>query len=162
MATQPLELELRRFSETDNDTIGWLFDEHKLHLCNTMEDEGREIKVPHETRIPAGRYKLGIQETITPMTQRYLNDTRLKPWFKKHIEVKNVPGFIGIYIHIGNTEKDTDGCILLGIWRDSSVRKIEQSVINYRNFYLRYYPLLAAGVEIYLTITDPVKNEHSS
>lgn len=149
-----IELVLRRISSKEDDTIGELIDENHIFFCNTLEDEKREIKVAHETRIPAGRYRLGMGPMMSGLTGKYLNDKRLKPWFKRHIQVLNVPNFQGIYIHIGNNEKNTDGCILLGIWHNNSLRTIEDSVKTYKAFYLKYFPLIEQGIEVYLTIQD--------
>lgn len=57
-------------------------------------------KIPGESAIPYGTY-----------TCRYTDSHRFgrKTW-----EVLSVPGFQGIRIHPGNTEKHTEGCILLG------------------------------------------------
>jgi hypothetical protein len=150
-----MELELIRIKSESDYTIGNLYDETQKKFCNTLEDEYRKIKVMKETRIPEGKYKLGIQHTITDMTDRYLNDKRLKPWFERHIEVKDVPNFNGVYIHIGNDDEDTAGCILLGIW-DGKSSMISSSVLTYKKFYLKYYPLLKGGKEIYINIKLPV------
>lgn len=65
-----------------------------------LEDEYRVVKVSKETRIPAGLYKIGIT---------------MSPHFKKElIEVFDVPGFVGVRCHAGNTEVDTEGCLLVG------------------------------------------------
>ncbi len=74
----------------------------------TLEDKVREIpgvpvaqwKVKGQTAIPAGRYKVTIV------------------WSPKHQFmvplVNDVPGFSAIEIHPGNTDADTEGCLLLG------------------------------------------------
>jgi len=151
-----MELTLQRVSGTKQDTIGDFYDETHKFLFNTLEDEYRDKKVSKETRIWAGRYKLGIQETITPKTQKYLDDIRLKPWFERHIEILNVPQFRGVYIHLGNDEDDTDACVLTGDWANKQERKVIHSVVRYKQFYTRYYPLLKSGVDIYLNIFDEV------
>jgi hypothetical protein len=79
--------------------------------CFTLEDEFRAEKIPGETRIPAGEYKIDLRRVDSPMTQRY----RLKhSWFSWHLEIQDVPGFKYVYIHKGNRDDDTDGCLLVG------------------------------------------------
>lgn len=96
-------LYLKRFHETQWDTLGLLYIDG-VFSAFVVEDEGREEKVMHETRIPGGRYKLGLR--FSPkFSTKYGHDM---------IEVKDVPGFTGILIHRGNSEADTSGCLLLG------------------------------------------------
>ena len=68
--------------------------------CFTLEDVERPVKIKGETAIPKGSYKVIINES-----NRF---KRLLPL------VLNVPGFEGIRIHPGNTNHDTEGCILVG------------------------------------------------
>jgi hypothetical protein len=150
-----LDLELQRMSPTHDDTIGALRDENRIFFCHTMEDEYREVKVPKETRIPAGRYRLRIRKELTGLTKKYLADERLSPWFKFHIEITNVPGFRGVYIHIGNHDDHTDGCILVGLWSDKSKRVITKSVHVYEAFYKKYYPIIDnEDNEVYIDIMN--------
>jgi hypothetical protein len=117
----------------------------------TLEDEARPYKQPGETRIPAGSYEIDLQLIDTPLTIKY----RAKyPWFKKHLEIKNVPGFKGVYIHIGNFDADTAGCVLLGDNADNNVigpGSISNSTAAFRRFYENIYP--------HLPVTLVVKNE---
>lgn len=74
-------------------------------ICVTLEDAYRKleaggIKIPGETAIPCGRYRV-----VLSVSNRF---KRLLP------EVLGVPQFSGIRIHAGNTEADTEGCILVG------------------------------------------------
>src|SRR5688572_13804843 len=112
---------LQRFSDNRDCTLGLLFekkDTRMLFQSYTLEDEQREVKQSGETRIPTGFYELKVLKSDTPLTLKY----RAKyPWFKHHIEVTNVKGFKGVYIHIGNKDEDTDGCILLGDNADNNV-----------------------------------------
>lgn len=78
-----------------------------VFLCHTLEDTDRFLelkgvgaKIYASTAIGAGEYKGRLS-----MSNR----------FKKVMpEILNVPGFTGIRIHAGNTDKDTEGCILVG------------------------------------------------
>jgi hypothetical protein len=80
-----------------------------IYKCFTLEDAVRgggipelvkEWKMAGKTAIPYGSYACKL--TFSPRYGRNM-------W-----EVANVPGFSGIRIHAGNTETDTEGCILLG------------------------------------------------
>jgi hypothetical protein len=134
---------LQRFSDNKKSTLGLLFkkaseSDRLIFQSYTLEDEQRLIKVKGDTRIPAGFYELGIQKNITPLTVKY---QQRYPWFKHHIEVKNVAGFSGVYIHIGNTDDDTEGCILLGDNADNN-NLGEGSVSNSTQAFKRFYSIL--------------------
>lgn len=101
----------RRFRGQDY-TIGRLYIDG-AYFCDTLEDTVREKKIAGITAIPAGEYK--VKKTYSPR-------------FKKTLpEILNVPDFTGVRIHTGNTAKDTDGCILLGL------NKVKGQVINSRD-----------------------------
>lgn len=155
---------LQRIYDNGDSTCGSMLslDTPKPHLEGwVLEDEFRATKLAKETRIPAGKYKLGIRKEITGLTQKYLDDDRLKPWFERHIEVLGVKGFMGIYIHIGNDEEHTDGCILIGDSLENinlvKAKPLGKSVQAYKRFYQKYYPLLKEGKTVYLTIFDEQK-----
>lgn len=95
-------LTIDRLIFTDNSTIGELKMDGEL-FCYTLEDTCRAkgVKIPGRTAIPSGRYQLTIDES-----DRF---QRLMP------HLLNVPNFTGVRIHKGNTEKNTDGCILVGM-----------------------------------------------
>lgn len=102
-----MELELKRGPTTPDGTFGRLFADG-VFCCHTLEDEVREVegqpverwKIKSETAIPRGRYKVIISKSAR---------------FKKDLPLLlNVPGFEGIRIHAGNTNHDTEGCILVG------------------------------------------------
>ena len=50
--------------------------------------------------------------------------------------ILNVPGFDGIRIHSGNTDKDTEGCILLGQTWDGKSDFIGSSRIVFNKFFI--------------------------
>jgi hypothetical protein len=80
-------------------TIGKLSVNGKFEVF-TLEDVVRKEKVPGETAIPAGTYKVKLTRS-----QRF---GRILPL------IENVPGFDGVRIHPGNNAEDTEGCILVG------------------------------------------------
>ncbi len=94
-----MQLELIREKSSLKSTIGVLRVDGKFE-CYTLEDVVRSAKIMHETAIPVGTY-----DVVINMSNRFKT---LLP------QILNVPGFEGIRIHPGNTDKDTDGCILVG------------------------------------------------
>jgi len=104
-----MHLKLTRFSDNSNATLGLLYIDDEF-FCFTLEDEFREDKISDETRIPEGVYPLGIQEKETELTLSY---RKKYSFFQNHIHIKDVPGFTGIYVHIGNYEYNISGCILV-------------------------------------------------
>lgn len=144
---------LRYSSQVDYSLSSFIINDNPF--CTCLEDEYRKEKVKAETRIPAGEYWLGIRQEITPLTQKYLDDKRI-PFFERHIEVLNVPNFIGVYIHIGNHDDNTEGCLLLGQrpFGFKEENKIIDSVLTYSKFYQWAYPILKAGGKIKLIIKD--------
>jgi hypothetical protein len=149
---------LQRFSDNRDSTLGVMLKVYDLGKGEatvfqgyTLEDESRVHKQPGETRIPAGSYSIDLQLIDTPLTLKY----RAKyPWFKKHLEIKNVPGFKGVYIHIGNFDADTAGCVLLGDNADNNVigpGSISNSTAAFKRFYENVYP--------HLPVTLIVKDE---
>ena len=95
------KLKLIRKKFFEKSTLGELFIDDKFE-CYTLEDKVRPPgeKVPGETAIPAGIYKVVID-----YSDRF---HRLMP------HLLDVPMFTGIRIHSGNTNQDTEGCILVG------------------------------------------------
>jgi len=96
-----MKLKLTRIAKKPTYTIGKLYIDGK-YFSDTLEDTVRPsgMKIPGQTAIPDGIYKV-----IMSMSNRF---KRTLP------EILNVPNFSGIRIHRGNTDKDTEGCILVG------------------------------------------------
>lgn len=99
-----MKLKLVRETLTEFSTIGSLY-VNGVFECYILEDEDRRLeeggqKVYGKTAIPLGTYKVTIN-----MSNRF---KRLLPL------LIGVPQFEGIRIHPGNTDKDTEGCLLPG------------------------------------------------
>lgn len=90
---------VNRVHKSDQYTIGKMYiDGH--FFCDTLEDVIRDVKIPNETAIPSGEYKVVLTMSRT---------------FKRVLPLLlGVDGFTGIRIHRGNDAGDTSGCILLG------------------------------------------------
>lgn len=111
-----MKLTLKRKYSGSAYTIGDLLIDG-VFFCNTIEDVVRRLpdvcpntpkgknctckeKVYAETAIPAGTYKVTIEYS---------------PRFKRQLPcLHDVPHFIGILIHSGNTAEDSVGCIIVG------------------------------------------------
>ncbi len=99
-----MKLLLKRDLLNESYTLGELYIDG-VHFCYTVEDRVRPVgeKVFGETAIPYGIYKI-----IVNMSNRF---KVLMPL------LLNVPNFDGVRIHFGNTENDTNGCVLIGTVR---------------------------------------------
>lgn len=118
-----------------------------VYFCETLEDRVREVvpggpfvKVPKETAIPVGRYRVLI--TLS---------TRFKVWL---MELLKVPMFAGIRVHAGNTEENTEGCILVGFNRGMNGDALP--LLNSKKALEKLQPLvataLAKGDEVWITV----------
>ena len=105
-----------------------------IFKCFGLEDEYREEKVKHETRIPAGTYKLKPRSE-GGFYNRYTTQKRFKHFHEEMIEIADVPDFTFVLIHCGNDESDTSGCLLLGADRDEGRMYLLNSTLAYTEFY---------------------------
>lgn len=149
-----MELRLKRIARKATYTIGRLYIDGQC-FCDTIEDRDRSlrqdmaraaikrIKVPGETAIPTGRYRvtLGVRSPRMSQKKAYEFCDGYVP------RLINVPGFDGILIHIGNTARDSEGCILVGENRE--VGKVLNSTATFKRLYAR---LREAKGDIYITI----------
>lgn len=143
-----MELLLKRIYKGDKYTIGNLYI-NGTWFCDTIEDKVRSLskdcpytpkginckckeKIYGETAIPAGTYKV-----ILSYSNRF---KRILP------ELLNVPHFLGIRIHKGNTEQDSAGCIILG------ENKVKGKVINSTPYEIKLVKLLENQENITITI----------
>lgn len=152
-----MNLILQRFSDNTKSSLGLLFHKEEKKFINyVLEDEFREIKVKGETRIPAGYYELKIRKEDTPLTIKHRE--AYGQWFKYHIEVTGVPNFQGIYIHAGNNDTHTDGCLLVGNSQNNhhtvQGNPLVSSIDGTRRVYELIYPELEAGRKVFIEIRD--------
>tara|TARA_R100000951_G_scaffold100884_1_gene91837 strand:- start:1699 stop:2169 length:471 start_codon:yes stop_codon:yes gene_type:complete len=141
-----MQLEVIRFSSAKDSTLGLFFnvtDEKREFLCYTLEDEYREEKVMHETRIPSGTYEITLR-TTGGFHAKY--NERFPAIHKGMLWVRDVPGFEWILIHCGNDDDDTSGCLLLGNTQTENI-KSDGFVGSSTNAYKRIYPTIAKAIE---------------
>lgn len=127
-----MTITIKRLYKSENSTIGEMTIDGKWE-CYTLEDKERDIKIKSETAIPRGTYKIIINQS-----NRF---KRLLPL------LLNVPNFEGVRIHPGNTNHDTEGCILVG--RTMSKDFIGQS----RKAFTSLFTKMKLAKEITLIIT---------
>ena len=153
-----MKLEVLRFSSEDDSTSGLLFDitdNKRKFLAYTLEDEYREEKEMHETRIPAGTYNVTLR-TEGGFHQRYV--AKYGDMHKGMLWVRDVPGFEYILIHTGNTDEHTSGCLLLGDSQTNNQIKEDGFIGSSVQAYKRVYPQIAQVLEdggvVNITYTD--------
>ena len=148
-----MKLVLKRIRDNGKATAGELYIDGTF-FSYTLEDEHRDKKVAGETRIPSGTYDVDFNPNVTKLTQKYRNRFE---WFSYHIHIKDVPNFQGIYIHVGNYETQTEGCVLLGdMVTYGKTLSVLQSVRAYKRFYPIVENALADDEKITLEIIDDV------
>lgn len=116
--------------------------------CFTLEDRIRQIpdtpveqwKVKGETAIPVGEYRVVIDWSV-----RF---NRLMP------HILAVPGFTGIRIHSGNTDKNTEGCVLVGETRVNDTT-LEHSHTAMDRLFTKLESAIASGDTITIDIINP-------
>lgn len=149
-----MELRLHRIACRETYTIGQLFVDG-VRFCDTCEDTDRGLSqdMPESvirakkrkgcTAIPRGRYRvtLGVQ---SPRFKNNPNYAFCKGYLPRFINVK---GYDGVLIHIGNSAKDTDGCVLVG--KNKQKGMVLESKVT---FVALYKKLKEAKDDIYITI----------
>lgn len=149
-----MELKLKRIARRDTYTIGHLYIDGQ-YFCDTCEDRDRGLrqdlplsvnqsrKRKGVTCIPSGRYQvtLGVKSPRFSAKKQYAACNGYLP------RLLNVPAFDGVLIHIGNTARDTDGCILVG--RNTMVGQVTNST---KTFWPLYECLQQAEGAIWITI----------
>ncbi len=128
-------LRLVRVTEHNNATLGVLCIDDSPEFV-TLEDAWRDNE-RMVSCIPVGRYK------VMP---------RNSPKFGKTWQVMNVPERDHILFHAGNTHKDTNGCILLGM--QFSKMDGEPAILASRSAFLQFMGKLSGCLEAELIVID--------
>lgn len=103
--------------------------------CYTLEDEVRQVKVPGETAIPPGTYD------VLPRTEGGMHPRYAERYGDLHVgmaHLQDVPDFQYVYIHTGNTDDHTDGCLLVGtdfVQLEDGNHELRDSRTAYVNLY---------------------------
>jgi hypothetical protein len=146
-----MRVQIQFIKETSEETLSKLIINGD-QLCYILEDQKQEVKVKGETRIPEGVYECELR-----MEGRH-KETYIKKFgeefHKGMIHLKDVPGFQFILFHIGNTDKDTDGCLICGLGFAENNGRI--SVTQSGDAYKKVYPIIRdrilSGEKVYFEI----------
>ncbi len=138
-----IDLKLIRKIFTDRSTKGELYFS-SVFECYTLEDVVRPSgeKIAGKTAISAGKYRVIIDKST-----RF---KRLMPL------LLNVPDFEGVRIHSGNTDQDTEGCILVGR-KFGPADYIEESKVAFNSLFDKLKEAYDKGEEIWIEIVDEKK-----
>lgn len=156
MKKPEMKLEVLRFSSQKDSTLGLLFDitdGDRKFMAYTLEDEHRDVKVMHETRIPAGTYRITMR-TVGGFHAKYTK--RFGELHKGMLWLRDVPNFEYILIHAGNDDDDTSGCLLVGDTQTQNVTSdgfVGSSVNAYKRIYRPIADAIERG-EVTITYTD--------
>jgi hypothetical protein len=135
-----MKLISRRKEYGDNYTISEL-SVNGVYECFILEDTVRPkgVKIFGNTAVPAGTYNVVIN---------------FSNHFQKLLpELLNVPMFEGIRIHPGNTDVDTEGCLLVGTtWGGGDF--IGNSVVAFNHLFPQLQAAIAAGESVTIEIQD--------
>ena len=155
-----MELRVRRIALKEKYTIGKLYI-NGTYFCDVLEDKVRdlnkngmfdngEVKIANHTAIPYGTYEITMDVRSTKFS-----DFEKYPWAKEYDgylpRLTNVPLFVGVLLHVGNSDVDSSGCLLVG--ENKVVGKVINSTITFRRLMNEYLvPAKNRGEKIYITI----------
>ncbi|EQA3502806.1 DUF5675 family protein [Campylobacter coli] len=128
-----------------------LDDEEKiLFECFALEEDKEGLESGKDLRIPEGNYNLRrhtpsrFENTLRSITKKD-DDTMI------NVYNDEVPSSRAILIHWGNTDKDTQGCILLGLTKDNNNESVGQSRLACKEFYDLMYGKNLEDIKLEIT-----------
>ena len=153
-----MKLTLKRIAKKLDYTIGRLYVDG-VYVCDTLEDRDRGLKdsmaeafiirkkIYGQTAIPTGTYHIDM-DTYSP---KFGNRVWARNYRGRIPRLLSVKGYSGVLIHVGNTAKDTEGCILVG--KNKVVGKVLESTAAFRDLMDKYLvPAHIREEEITITI----------
>lgn len=145
-----MELILKRYNSTPDSTGGLLYANGEF-VCYILEDQPQEQKVAGETCIPRGTYEILFRDA-GGMNEKYKQ--KYGEWHVGMLHLQDVPGFEWIYIHTGNTDDHTEGCLLTGLGTSlDHDHTVQRSVDAYRRVYdLIKLAILERGERVFIHV----------
>lgn len=139
-----MKISLKRIYTNNQYTIGHLYVDG-TYVCDVIEDadrglkdsmtleEIRQKKIKDRTAIPQGNYKV----TMNVISPRFSKKKYYKDFCGGRLpRITSVKGFDGVLIHIGNTDKDSSGCLIVGY------NKEKGKVLNSKQAFEKLYKML--------------------
>lgn len=139
-----MKITLKRIFTNKQYTIGHLYVDGTW-VCDVIEDADRGLKdsmtldeiksrkIKDRTAIPQGNYKV----TMNVISPRFSKKTYYKDFCGGRLpRLVGVKGFDGVLIHIGNTDKDSSGCLLVGY------NKVKGKVVDSKLAFEKLYKML--------------------
>ena len=139
---------LNRYSISSECTLGTLT-KGDVFKCYTLEDAVRNVKIAKETAIPKGTYKVLLRsegEKHTHYSKLFGAAHHGMLW------LQNVNNFQWVYIHVGNSKADTEGCILVGMDAYGKDGRIGRSTNAYKELYTEMSKEILNGDNVYITL----------
>ena len=135
-----MNLTLGREPSSVKSTIGEL-DINGVWECYILEDVDRflekgGVKIPGRTAIPRGGYRIILDWSDRFKCLMFL--------------LVDVPGFTGVRIHAGNTDENTDGCLLTGQTKEEDF--VGQSVAALKNLSMKILSAMLRGESVWIEI----------
>ncbi|EDO7699613.1 hypothetical protein G3S47_000398 [Campylobacter coli] len=130
-------------------------DDKILFECFFLEEDKEGVERNKDLRIPEGIYNLerhtgssfNISGRKTVAGVKVLKDDD----FVINVYNEEVPLDRRILIHWGNTDKDTEGCILLGLTKDNNNESVGQSRQACKEFYDLMYGKNLEDIKLEIT-----------
>ncbi|EAL8399322.1 hypothetical protein DYF99_04000 [Campylobacter coli] len=125
-------------------------DDKLLFECFSLEEDKEGLQSGKDLRIPEGNYNLKrhspsrFENTLRSITKKD-DDTMI------NVYNDEVPASRAILIHWGNTDKDTQGCILLGLSKDNNNESIGKSRQACKEFYDLVYGKNLEDIKLEIT-----------
>lgn len=155
-------IKLERIYNCPKYCIGHLYADGK-YVCDTIEDTDRGLddswtteairkkKVKSKTAIPTGKYKV----TINVVSPKFSQVAYYKRFCNGRVpRLLQVPGFEGILIHKGSTERSSAGCLIVGY------NTVKGRVTDSQRAFEKLYALIKAApttqIEIVRTYKVPL------
>ena len=137
-----MKINLIRTQFGNDATNGLLFID-EVFECFTLEDQYQDKKVYGETCIPEGTYPVEFRKE-GGFHNRY---SAKYDFHKGMLEIKDIPNFKWVLFHLGNTDENTAGCVLVGdTQQDLDVSK-DGFIGSSGNAYKKFYPKVATALE---------------